>query len=140
MGMGVKEKDVSNRDRVRSVLVSFNGQKYDVNVLKDELLWILIEEDPASEVGSKVIRFTIKSNSSTACFESADLRFVNIPLTNFIAPDSNYAGYLKAFRVGGSLSITGLIHSKYLKFESHPPQEAFYSKLKQECTCKSDED
>ena len=92
MGMGVKEKDVSNRDRVRSVLVSFNGQKYDVNVLKDELLWILIEEDPASEVGSKVIRFTIKSNSSTACFESADLRFVNIPLTNFIAPDSNYAG------------------------------------------------
>ena len=39
-GYGSQEKDVSNRDRVRSVLVSFNGQKYDVNVMKDELLWI----------------------------------------------------------------------------------------------------
>ena len=68
--------------------------------MKDEFLWILIEEDPASEVGSEVIRFTIKRNSSMACFESAHLRFVNIPVTSFIAPESNYAGYLKAFRVG----------------------------------------
>ena len=32
-----------------------------------------------------------------ACFESAHLRFVDI--ANFIAPGSNYAGYLKAFAV-----------------------------------------
>ncbi|MEM9847928.1 MAG: hypothetical protein AAF847_08555, partial [Bacteroidota bacterium] len=45
----------------------------------------------------KKIRFTIKRLSSIACFESKNLRFVDI--TNFIAPGSNYAGYLKAFGV-----------------------------------------
>ena len=86
--------------------------------MKAELLSILIKEDLASEDENDAIRFTIKKNSSMACFESAHLRFVDI--TNFIAPGSNYAGYLKAFGV------------------VEPPQEALYSTLKQECI--SDED
>ena len=93
-------------------IVSFNGQKYDVNVMKAELLSILIEEDPASEDESDAIRLTTKRNSSMACFESAHLRFVD--LTNFIAPESNYAGYLKAFGVvelKGFFPANGLIHS-----------------------------
>ena len=120
-------------------VVSFNGQKYDVNVMKAELLSILIEEDPASEDESDAIRFTTKRNSSMACFESAHLRFVD--LTNFIAPESNYAGYLKAF---GVVELKGFFPYQWvdpldkLKFESLPPQEAFYSTLKQECI--SDED
>ena len=62
-----------------------------VNVMKAELLSILIDEDPASEVESDAMKFTMKRNSSMACFNSAHLMFV--------APGSNYAGYLKAFGV-----------------------------------------
>ena len=120
-------------------VVSFNGQKYDVNVMKAELLSTLIEEDPASETESDATTFTIKRNSSMACFESAHLRFVDI--TNFIAPGSNYAGYLKAFGVAepkGFFPYQWVDSLDKLKFESLPPQEAFYSTLKQECI--SDED
>ena len=55
-------------DRYLSVIpiVSFNGQKYDVSVMRAELLSMLIEEDPASEVESDAIRFTIKRSSSMA--------------------------------------------------------------------------
>ena len=62
-------------------------------------------------------------------------------VTNFIAPGSNYAGYLKAF---GVVEPKGLFPYQWvdsldkLKFESLPPQEAFYSTLKKECI--SDED
>ena len=59
-------------------VVSFNGQKYDVNVIGAELLSILIEEDPASEDESDAISFTIRRNSRMACFESARLRFMDI--------------------------------------------------------------
>ena len=41
---------------------SFNGQKYDVNVMKADLLSALIKEDPASEDERDAIRFTIKRN------------------------------------------------------------------------------
>ena len=63
-------EDVHNRkfEWYLSVIpvVSFNGQKYDVNLMKAELLLILIEEDPASEDESGAIRFVIKRNSSMA--------------------------------------------------------------------------
>ena len=131
----------SEFDQYLSVIpfVSFNGQNYDVNVMKAELLSTLIEEDPASETESDAITFTIKKKSSMACFESAHLRFVDI--TNFIPPGSKYAGYLKAFGVAepkGFFPYQWVDSLDKLKFESLPPQEAFYSTLKQECI--SDED
>ena len=63
----------SDFERHLSVIpvVSFSSQNYGVNVMKAELLSTLIEEDPASEDESDTIRFTIKKNSSMACFESA---------------------------------------------------------------------
>ena len=67
------------------------------------------------------------------CFESLHLRFVDI--TNFIGPGSNYASYLKAFGVEEPKCffpyewIDGL-HK--LSYTSLPPQEAFYSSLKDE--------
>ena len=103
------------------------------------MLSALIEEDPASEDERDAIRFTIKRNSSMACFESAHLRFVDI--TNFIAPGSNYAGYLKAFGVEepkGFFPYQRVDSLEKLKFEALPPQEAFYSTPKQKCI--SDED
>ena len=42
-------------------VVSFNGQKYAVNVIKAELLSMFIEEDPASADESDAITFTIKN-------------------------------------------------------------------------------
>ena len=134
-----KIEDEFNRYLSVIPVVSFNGQKYDVNVMKADLLSILIEEDPASEDERDAIRFTIKRNSSMACFESAHLRFVDI--TNFIAPGSNYAGYLKAFGVEepkGFFPYQWVDSLEKLKFEALPPQEAFYSTLRQECI--SDED
>ena len=51
-------------------VVSFNGQKHDVNVMKAELLSKPIEEDPASADENDAIRFTVNRNSSMACFQS----------------------------------------------------------------------
>ena len=120
-------------------VVSFNGQKYDVNVIEAELLSILIEENPVSEDERDEIEFTIKRNSSMACFESAHLRFVDI--THFIASGSNYTGYLKAFVVvepKGFFPYQWVDSLNKLKFESFPPQEAFYSTLKQDCISDKD--
>ena len=89
--------------------------------MRIQLQSILIEEDPASENESYTIRFTIKRNSSMVCFESAHLRFVDI--TNFIAPGSNYEGYLKAF---GVLEPKGFFPYKWvdkLKFEPLYPEK-----------------
>ena len=55
----------------------------------------LRKEHPASDCNENIIHYTIKCMASMACFESGHLKFVDIP--NFIAPGSNYAGYLKAF-------------------------------------------
>ena len=74
-----------------------------------------------------------------ACFESADLRFVDI--TSFIAPESNYAGYLKAFGVvepKGFFPHQGVDSLEKVKFESLPPQETFYGTLKQVCILDED--
>ena len=62
-------------------------------------------------------------------------------ITNFIAPGSNYEGYLKAFGVEeskGFFLYQWVDSLEKLKFEALPPQEAFYSTLRQECI--SDED
>ena len=128
-------------DRWLSVIpvVSFNGQKYDVNVMKGELITALMDEDPAHEADEKKIKFTIKRLNSMACFESGNLRFVDI--TNFIAPGSNYAGYLKAFGVDepkGFFPYEWVDGLDKLKYNSLPPQDAFYSSLKQKGI--SDED
>ena len=62
-------------------------------------------------------------------------------IKKFIAPGSNYAGYIKAF---GVVEPMGFVPYQWvdsldkLKFESLPPQEAFYSTLRQKCI--SDED
>ena len=74
----------------------------------------------------------MKRLNSMACFESGNLRFVD--LTNFIASGSNYAGYLKAYGVEEPIGffpyewVDGL---DKLKYNSLPPQAAFYSLLKQ---------
>ena len=132
-GRGRLNKLEDDFERYLSVIpvVSFNGQKYDINVMKADLIQSLMEADPASEQDGQKIRFTIKRQASMTCFESAHLRFVDI--TNFIAPGSNYAGYLKAFGVDepkGFFPYEWVDDLSKLKHTSLPPQEAFYSHLK----------
>ena len=112
-------------------VINFNGQKYDVNDTKAGLLSMLIEKYPTSEDESDAIRFTINRNSSIACFESSHLRFVVI--THFYSSWTQLCGIPK-----GSFPYPCVDSPDKLKFESLPPQEAFYSTLKQECI--SDED
>lgn len=77
-------------------VVNFNGHKYDINVIKDVVIEQLTNLNPAGEEPGR-IQFTIKKLNSMSCIGSNSLRFVDI--TNFIAPDSNYAGYVRAFEV-----------------------------------------
>ena len=120
-------------------VVSFNGQKYDINVMKDVLIEQLMELDPASEEPGEGIRFTIKRLNSMSCLETKSLRFVDI--TNFIAPGSNYAGYLKAFGVDEPKGFFPYEWVDSLEKLNHPylaPQEAFYSTLKNKGITDSD--
>lgn len=117
-------------------IVSFNGQRYDLQVLKSDLILELLRQDACDDDG---LRFVIKRSNSLVCVESEHLRFVDI--TNFIAPGSTYASYLSAF---GCAEAKGFFPYEWvdclskLTSKQLPPQTAFYSSLTEKSI--SDED
>lgn len=114
------------------------GTEVSSNVMEDFIIEALIELDPAGEDSGEG-KFTIKRMNSMSCLESKSLRLVYI--TNFIAPGSNYANYLKAFGVSepkGFFQYECIDSLEKFGATSFPPQEAFYSSLKAQWI--SDED
>ena len=69
---------------------SFNGSKYDINLIKKYLAVHLKMHD------SKTI-FTVKRNNQYACLSNENFKFLDI--TQYLAPGVNYASFLKAFDV-----------------------------------------
>ena len=70
--------------------ISFNGSKYDINLIKKYLAVHLKMHD------SKTI-FTVKRNNQYACLSNENFKFLDI--TQYLAPGVNYASFLKAFDV-----------------------------------------
>ena len=70
--------------------ISFNGSKYDLNLVKKYLPVHLKLHDTKNY-------FTVKRNNQYACLSNETFKFLDI--TQYLAPGVNYASFLKAFDV-----------------------------------------
>ena len=68
-------------------VISFNGQRYDINVIRAPLIRYLSQND--------TILFAIKRNNAMKCIKTKHLKFLDI--TNFIAPGFSYFAFIKAY-------------------------------------------
>ena len=108
----------------RVPVIGFNSQNYDLNVIKGELLKHLVANDDVS--------FVVKKCSSMMCVESSFCRFIDA--SNYIAPGFSYSKYLKAYgceQTKGHFPYEWMDSLEKLQEPCLPPQEAFYSHLKQ---------
>ena len=124
-------------------VIGFNSGKYDLNVVKQFFVSYLLkpskqddndhEEEEEEEEDDDETRFVIKRQNTFMCFSTRKLMFLDI--INFLAPGYSYDKYLKAY---GCELQKGHFPYEYmdgigkLVDRALPPQEAFYSRLKNE--------
>ena len=116
-------------------VLGFNSGKYDLNTIKRFFVPLLIRNSDTEQAS----RFVIKRQNSFICLSTDKLKFID--MANYLAPGYSYDKYLKAY---GCELEKGHFPYEYmddlLKLDDRalPPQEAFYSRLKDEGI--SDED
>ena len=128
-------------------VIGFNSGKYDLNVIKQYVVPYLLkptkqkdnddsndeEEEEEQEDDDDEKTFVIKRQNTFMCFSTRKLKFLDI--INFLAPGYSYDKYLKAY---GCELQKGHFPYEYMdgigKLEdcALPPQEASYSRLKNE--------
>ena len=125
-------------------VIVFNSGRYDLNVIKQFFVPYLLkpskqdnedddEEEEEEEDDDDETRFVIKRQNTFMCFTTKKLEFLDI--TSYLAPGFSYDKYLKAY---GCELQKGHFPYEYMdgigKLEDRalPPQEAFYSRLKNE--------
>ena len=108
-------------------VLGFNNSKYDIKVMRDYLVSVLLELD--------TIQFVIKKSTQYNCILTGNLRFLDI--CNFIAPGFDYDSFLKAYGASASKSwfpYEWFDDLKKLTNTEFPLYEDFYSKLKSKIT------
>ena len=103
-------------------MITFNGAKYDLNVLKNHMIPVLVEMD--------CVKSVIKKGSSYMTMILDELKFLDIVF--FLAPGFNYSSFLKAYGASESKSYFPYEYLDcYDKLEStkFPEYEDFYSCL-----------
>ena len=124
-------------------VIGFNSGRYDLNVIKQFFVPYLlksskqdnedVDEEEEEEYDDDETRFVIKRQNTFMCFATTKLKFLDI--TIYLAPGFSYDKYLKAY---GCELQKGHFPYEYMdgigKLEDRPlpPQEAFYSRLKNE--------
>jgi len=104
-------------------VLSFNGARYDLKVLKTELIPVLVEMDS--------IEFVIKKGTGYMVIATEELKFLDV--VYYIAPGFSYDKFLKAY---GANQTKSYFPYEYLdsldKLESKlfPEYDSFYSSLK----------
>ena len=128
-------------------VIGFNSGKYDLNVIKQFFVAYLLKpskQDKDEDIDEEdddddETQFVIKRQNTFMCFSTKKLKCLDI--VNYLAPGFSYDKYLKAY---GCDLQKGHFPYEYMdgigKLEDRalPPQEAFYSRLKNEGI--SDED
>ena len=106
------------------VVLGFNSGKYDINVL----LPFLVERCKSQGIHIR----PVKRNSSFITLSTDQLQFLD--LSNYLAPNTSYAQYLKTFNPKGDMKAffpyQWFDSLAKLNETSLPPHEAFYSSLK----------
>ena len=107
-------------------VIGFNSGHYDLNIVKKFFIPYMLK-------GNDKTRFVIKRQNTFMCISTEKLKFLDI--CNYLAPGFSYDKYLKAY---GCELQKGQFPYEYMddlrKLDEHvlPPQETFYSKLKNE--------
>lgn len=110
---------------------SFNGGRYDINMIKKYLIQNLLEHDN--------VKMTIKKNNNFMSLGTECLNFLDI--ANYLAPGFSYDKFLKAYKCSvtkGFLPYEWIDDLEKLNHPHLPPHETFYSSLKKQNI--SDED
>ena len=103
-------------------VLTFNGAKYDLKVIKGNLIPCLVKLDS--------INYVIKKGSSYLCISTDELKFLDI--VNYIAPCYNYRNFLKAYGATEQKSFWPYEHFtsvEQLESKVFPRYENFYSTL-----------
>ena len=104
-------------------VLGFNNSKYDIKVMRDHLIPVLLELD--------TIQFVIKKSTQYNCILTENLRFLDI--CNYLAPGFDYDSFLKAYGASASKSwfpYEWFDDLKKLRNTDFPLYEDFYSTLK----------
>ena len=112
-------------------VIGFNSAKYDINIIKTNLVQILSQIDP--------IEFVVKKSNAFMCLQTERLKFLDI--RNYLAPGFDYATYLKAYQcviTKGYFPYEWMDNLEKLKQMSLPSHEDFFSTLKN-CNISEDE-
>ena len=111
-------------------LVSFNGQNYDLHVMKAALVRSLQAVDENGKEKT-TIEHVVKKQEALACISTDRLRILD--MVNIIGAGYTYDKYLKAFDVEqrkGYFPYEWLDDLSKLDEKTLPPIEAFFSKLR----------
>ena len=125
-------------------VIGLNSGKYDLNVIKQLFVSYLLKpskhddkdediEEEEEDDDDDETRFVIKRENTFICFTTKKLHFLDV--NNYLAPGFSYDKYLKVY---GCELQKGHFPYEYMdgigKLEdiALPPQEAFYSRLKNE--------
>ena len=122
-------------------VIGFNSGKYDLNVIKQFFVSYLLkpskqddnDDGNDEEEEDDETRFIIKRQNTFMCFSTKNLTFLDI--INFLAPGYSYDKYLKAYGCElqkGHFPYEYMDDFRKLEDRTLPPQEAFYSRLKNE--------
>ena len=105
-------------------VLSFNGGKYDLNLLKSKLAKHLnLHNDNTA--------FVIKKPNNYTCISTENFKFLDV--TNYLAPGFSYATFLRAFEVDekkGFFPYEWFDSIEKLDNVELPPYDKFYSDLK----------
>ena len=107
-------------------VIGFNSGHYDLNVVKKFFIPYMLK-------GNDKTRFVIKRQNTFMCFATKKLKFLDI--TRYLAPGYSYDKYLKAYGCNlqkGHFPYEYMDDLHKLEDRALPPQEAFYSRLKNE--------
>ena len=101
-------------------VIRFNSTKYDLNLIKRCIVkYLNLHEDSGT--------FVVKKNNAYTCIAMKNLKFLD--MSQFLAPGSSYAGFLKAYHVTeqkGFFPYEWFDDIGKLEATSLLPQEAFY--------------
>ena len=113
-------------------VVSFNGSKYDINLMKQYL------HNSLNTYG-ETVDFAIKKMNSYMSLKTQHLQFLDI--RSYLAPDYTYDKFVKAYKCNltkGYFPYDWLTDFKKLEQAKLPPIEEFYNSLK--CTPLAEEE
>ena len=104
-------------------VLSFNGASYDLRILKEFLIPVIIDLDS--------LKFVIKKSTSYMAIVTEELRFLDVMY--YIAPSFNYSQFLHAYGANaqkGFFPYDWFNDLKKLESDRFPSYQDFYSSLK----------